>query len=281
MQDFQLFLKYAIEEDIASGDHTSLACIPSNKKGTAQLLAKEEGIIAGMEYLTPIFLHLDSEAIVTPNKKDGEQVKPGDLIATIKGNGIALLSGERLALNLMQRMSGIASYTNYLQTLILPNKAKLLDTRKTSPLLRKFEKEAVKIGGGTNHRFGLYDMVLIKENHIDLAGGVKNALEQSKAYLEEKSLPIKIEIETRNLNELKEVLSIGIAHRVMLDNFSIKDLETAVAMVNGQMETEASGGITEKTIAQVAATGVDYISSGAITHSVKSLDISMLINLND
>lgn len=281
MQDFKLFLKYAIEEDIASGDHTSLACIPSSKKGTAELVAKEKGIIAGMEYLSPIFLHLDKDATITQHKKDGEAVQPGELIATIKGNGIALLSGERLALNLMQRMSGIASYTNYLQALTKPHKAKLLDTRKTSPLLRKFEKEAVKIGGGTNHRFGLYDMILIKENHIDLAGGVKNALEQSKAYLEKNALPLKIEIETRDLNELKEVLAVGIAHRVMLDNFSIEDLKTAVTMVNGKMETEASGGINEKTIAQVAATGVDYISSGAITHSVKSLDISMIVNLND
>ena len=273
------FIRLALEEDIQSGDVTALATVPENCSGTARIVAKETGILAGGKYLVTIFKQLDSNARVDLLCKDGAAVNPGEEIARIEARGRALLSAERLALNIMQRMSGIATYTRQLTEKIRPHRAVLLDTRKTTPLFRRFEKEAVLAGGGQNHRFGLYDMVLIKENHIDLAGGITQALEATATYLDHTGNPLKVEIETRNLREVEQVLKCGKADRILLDNFSIEDLKSALSMIDDSMETEASGGINESSIQAVAATGVQYISCGALTHSSRSLDLSMLIAL--
>ncbi len=273
--NIQQFIKTALAEDLGDGDHTSLACIPMNAKGKAQLLVKENGILAGAELALEIFKTVDSSLKVKMLKKDGSKIEIGDIVLTVEGKSQSILLAERLVLNCMQRMSGIATKTNKLVKLCKGTKTKVIDTRKTTPNLRGLEKWAVVLGGGANHRIGLYDMVLIKDNHIDYAGGIKQAIDAANQYLRSKRKKLKIEIEARNLNEVKQILAIGTIHRIMLDNFSISDIKKAVKLIDGKYETEASGGITEKTIASYAKCGVDFISVGALTHHIKSLDLSL------
>ncbi len=273
--NIQKFIVSALAEDVGDGDHTSLACIPNAAKGKAHLLVKENGILAGVDLALEIFKTVDKSLKVKVFIKDGSKIKVGDIILTVDGKSQSILLAERLVLNCMQRMSGIASKTSRLVQLCKGTKAKVIDTRKTSPNLRGLEKWAVVIGGGANHRIGLYDMILIKDNHIDYAGGIKQAIDASKKYLKSKNKKLSIEVEARNLNEVKEILSIGGIHRIMLDNFSIADIKKAVKLINGKYETEASGGITEKNIASYAQCGVDFISVGALTHHIKSLDLSL------
>lgn len=269
-------IRLAIAEDIGSGDHTSLATIPQEATGKAQLKAKENGILAGIFIAEKVFKTIDPSTLFTPIKTDGEVISAGDIIFSVEGKSISILSAERLALNFMQRMSGIATFTRLLVKQIEGTNAKLLDTRKTTPLLRSLEKYAVKVGGGENHRFGLYDMIMIKDNHIDFAGGIKNAIEATHKYLIAKGLDLKIEIEVRNFNELHQVLNHGGVTRIMLDNFTPQNLKKAIELINGKYETEASGGINFQTIRSYAETGVDYISVGALTHQIKSLDLSLI-----
>jgi nicotinate-nucleotide pyrophosphorylase (carboxylating) len=266
----------AILEDLGSGDHTSLATIPEKSTGKANLVAKESGILAGIVIAEKVFHTIDPSLSFIPLMSDGQEINIGDVVFRVEGKSISILSGERLALNFMQRMSGIATFTRLLVDSIAGTKAKLLDTRKTTPLLRELEKYSVKIGGGENHRMGLFDMIMIKDNHIDFAGGISNAINAAQKYLDEKGLRLKIEIEVRNFEELGEVLNHGGIDRIMLDNFTPGDLKKAVEMINGKYETEASGGINLQTIRSFAETGVDYISVGALTHQIKSLDLSLI-----
>jgi nicotinate-nucleotide pyrophosphorylase (carboxylating) len=269
------FLKNALAEDIGSGDHTSLACIPADAQGQARLLVKDDGVLAGMEYAPMIFALVDPRLTFEALLKDGDRVKKGDVAFLVRGSSISITTAERLTLNLMQRMSGIATKTFQVSQLIAHTKTKLLDTRKTSPGLRYFEKKAVLIGGGMNHRYGLYDMILIKDNHVDYAGGITAALKNVKDYLTKTGLNLKVEVEARTLSEVQEVINDGFAFRILLDNFSPALISEAVQLIGGRMETEASGGITEENIVPYAEAGVDYISMGALTHSVKSLDLSL------
>ncbi|OFZ01132.1 MAG: nicotinate-nucleotide diphosphorylase (carboxylating) [Bacteroidetes bacterium RIFCSPLOWO2_12_FULL_31_6] len=268
-------IELAIKEDIGDGDHTSLACIPKNATGKAQLLVKENGIIAGVDLASKIVKKIDPKLSFKKLKKDGDAVHVGAIVFTIEGSSQSILKAERLVLNFMQRMSGIATNTNRYVKLLDGLQTKVLDTRKTTPGLRAIEKMAVKIGGGINHRMGLYDMIMIKDNHIDYAGGIKEAITSAQHYLIKNKKSLKIEIEARNLKELNEILAIGGIHRIMLDNFSIKDLKTAIQLINGKYETEASGGITDKTIRKYAECGVDFISVGALTHQINSIDLSL------
>lgn len=269
------FISQAIAEDVGPGDHSSNCSIPESANGKMQLLVKENGILAGVNVAKRIFEKVDPAIEVNLLMKDGDLISTGDIAFTIEGPIRGMLRGERLALNLMQRMSGIATITHKYVSIIAHTSTRLLDTRKTTPNLRPFEKYAVTIGGGMNHRMGLYDMIMLKDNHVDFAGGVKQAIEKAKAYLKKNDLEIPIEIETRNLEELAQVLEVGGVQRVMLDNYSVEKTVKAVAMVNGRVETESSGGITESTIKAYAETGVDFVSVGALTHSVKSLDLSL------
>lgn len=269
------FIRLALEEDLGDGDHTSLSTIPEGMAGAAELLVKQEGILAGVEVAKKVFKAVDPDTSFEVFIQDGAAVKPGDVAFRVSGKAASLLSAERLALNFMQRMSGIATYTNSLVKLMDGLQTKLLDTRKTTPNFRYFEKEAVRIGGGVNHRMGLYDMIMIKDNHVDFAGGISDAIKATRSYLRGKNKNLKIEIEVRNLKELREVMETRGIDRIMLDNFSIADMTAAVEMVGGKYETEASGMITEATIRKVAETGVDFISVGALTHQVKSLDLSL------
>lgn len=269
------FVALAIEEDIKDGDHSALACIPDDARGKAKLLVKEDGIIAGIEIAKEIFRVFDDSVVFEQILNDGDQVKYGDIAFYIEGYSQKLLGSERLVLNIMQRMSAIATLTNKFVVEIGALPTKILDTRKTTPLIRFLEKQAVKIGGGENHRMGLYDMVMLKDNHIDFAGGIEKAILKTKKYLADKNLDLKIEIETRNLTEVKEVLAIGGIDRIMLDNFSHEDMRTAVNLIDGKYETEASGGIKLSTVRSYAECGVDYVSSGALTHSVHNLDLSL------
>jgi nicotinate-nucleotide pyrophosphorylase (carboxylating) len=262
----------ALREDIGDGDHTSDACIPENALGKAKLLVKEDGVIAGVDLALRIFNRVDSNLVVTTFITDGSDIHVGDIVLTVEGSSRSILKAERLVLNFMQRMSGIATRTRHLCRLIEGTNTKLLDTRKTTPLLREVEKMAVKLGGGHNHRFGLYDMVMIKDNHIDMAGGLENALHRVKVHLLSINKDLRIEVEVRSMVELEEALLLGGFHRIMLDNFSPELLTVAVKRINGAYETESSGGITEATIADHARSGVDYISVGALTHNIKSLD---------
>jgi len=275
MMNVDEFIRLALEEDLGDGDHTSLSTIPEGKSGAAQLLAKQQGILAGVDVARKVFKAVDPDTALEVYLEDGTAIKAGDVVFRVSGKAISLLSAERLALNFMQRMSGIATYTHFLNSLMEGLHTKLLDTRKTTPNFRYFEKEAVRIGGGVNHRMGLYDMIMIKDNHVDFAGGIGNAIKATHQYLESKDKKLKIEIEVRNLKELREVLETRGVDRIMLDNFSIADMTAAVEMVGGKYETEASGMITEGTIRKVAETGVDFISVGALTHQVKSLDLSL------
>ncbi len=269
------FIQQSLKEDIGSGDHTSLSTLPVSARNKAQLIVKEPGILAGVEVATKIFSTVDRSLKIKIYKNDGAKIKQGDIAFTVEGNSRSILTAERLVLNCMQRMSGIATKTNHLVSLCKPYKTKLLDTRKTTPLLRGLEKWAVRIGGGYNHRYGLYDMILIKNNHIDFADGITNAIDSANAYLKRKKLNLKIEIEARNLNEVNEILSIGKVDRILLDNFSIPEIRKAVKLIKRKFEIEISGGINEKNIRKYASLGADYISSGALTHSVKSLDLSL------
>ncbi len=269
------FIQQALQEDVGDGDHSSLSCIPATAKKKAKLLVKENGIIAGVELAQTIFKQIDKKLEVKTLIKDGSKIKTGDIILTVEGSAQSILKAERLVLNCMQRMSGIATYTNKLVQLCEGTKTKVIDTRKTSPNLRALEKWAVVIGGGANHRIGLYDMIMLKDNHIDYAGGIPKAIQSANTYLKKKKKKLKIEVETRNIDEVKQVLATGKIHRIMLDNFSIAETKKALALINKKYETESSGGITEKNIRNYAACGVDYISVGALTHSVKSLDLSL------
>tara|TARA_B100000767_G_scaffold9330_1_gene9136 strand:+ start:6766 stop:7605 length:840 start_codon:yes stop_codon:yes gene_type:complete len=274
-EELNKLITNALQEDIREGDHTSLACIPKSAIGKAKLLVKENGVIAGVEVAKFIFLKVDPSIKVTVFIKDGDSIKVGDIILELEGPSISILTAERLVLNCMQRMSAIATKTRKIKTLIKGTKAQVLDTRKTTPNFRHLEKLAVKIGGGTNHRFGLYDMMMIKDNHIDFAGGISAAIQKANLYQEEKEINIPIEIEARSIEEVVEILSQGNIHRIMLDNFSIEDTIKAVELIGNKYQTESSGGITEETIAEYAKCGVDFISVGALTHSIQSLDLSL------
>lgn len=268
------FIKNALQEDIGEGDHSTLSTISAGQQGKAKLLFKEDGIVAGISLAEKIYDFVDDEIVVKTFKKDGEEVKEGEIGYEIHGEIQTILITERLILNFLQRLSGIATYTHKLVKLIEGTNAKILDTRKTTPGLRFFEKWAVKMGGGNNHRMGLYDMIMLKDNHVDYAGGISKAVSSVKKYLSFKSLDLKIEVETRNLEEVKEALSCGV-DMIMLDNMDNDTMKKAVKLVDGKVKTEASGNITEATIRSVAETGVDFISVGALTHSVKSMDMSL------
>lgn len=268
-------LDLAIAEDLGNGDHTTQACVSADKIGQAELYVKEPGIIAGLEIAKIVFKKYNENIGFHAAKKDGDHLKKGEVAFTVFGSVQGILSAERLVLNLMQRMSGIATVTNRYQERIKHTKARVLDTRKTTPGMRWFEKEAVKIGGGENHRFGLFDMILIKDNHVDAAGGIKQAIDRAHDYLTFKNLDLQIEIEVRTFEELQQALDRGGVDRIMLDNFTVDHTKEAVKLNNGSFELESSGGITLDTIQGYAEAGVDFISVGALTHSVKSLDLSL------
>ena len=269
------FVQLAISEDIKEGNHSALACIPKNSYGKAQLLIKENGILAGVNIAEQIFKEFDSSFEFTKLINDGQKVDKGDVAFTIHGPSINLLSAERLVLNVMQRMSAIATLTNKYVKALEGLNTKVLDTRKTTPLIRFLEKEAVKIGGGVNHRYGLYDMIMLKDNHNDFAGGIENSINKTIQYLRENNLNLKIEVETRNIEEVKEVLKVGNIDRIMLDNFNYEDMRKAVKLINYEYETEASGGINLETVRKYAECGVDFVSVGALTHSVSNMDLSL------
>lgn len=264
----------AFSEDIGDGDHTTLCCIPDDEMGKSQLIIKENGILAGIRVAQQVFNRFDPTMKVEVLIKDGTPVKPGDVAMIVSGKVRSLLQTERLMLNIMQRMSGIATMTSKYVKKLEGTNTRILDTRKTTPGMRMMEKEAVKIGGGVNHRIGLFDMILLKDNHIDFAGGIDAALDKCHQYLKDKGLDLKIEIEVRSFDELQQVLNHGGVDRIMLDNFNTEDTKKAVAMINHRYETESSGGITYDTIRDYAECGVDFISVGALTHSVKGLDMS-------
>ena len=268
-------IQNALAEDIGGGDHSTLACIPSTARGRARLNIKENGILAGMEVAGKIFRQLDITTVFEPFKKDGDVMKAGEVAFEVEAHVHTLLMGERLVLNCMQRMSGIATLTHQYTEKLKGYHTRLLDTRKTTPNFRLLEKEAVRIGGGVNHRMGLYDMVMLKDNHIDFAGGITAAVNKTVAYLKAHNLPLQIEVEMRNLEDVKEVLAVGQINRIMLDNFTPAQLSEALALINGKYETEASGGINLDTLESYAKTGVDYVSAGAVIHHAVSLDLSL------
>ena len=272
---FDKFIENALIEDIGDGDHTSLACIPADACGKAKLLVKEEGIIAGMAVADKVLRKLQEDIRIEFFRKDGDHVWPMDVAFFVEGKVQTLLKAERLVLNIMQRMSGIATTTRQYVKRLEGLKTKILDTRKTTPGMRFLEKEAVRIGGGVNHRIGLYDMILIKDNHIDFAGGIENAIRSTKDYLEAKGMRLLIEIEARSLGDVRKIMETGGVNRIMLDNFGIDDTKKAVELIGEQYETESSGGITIENIRDYAECGVDYISVGALTHHIKSLDLSL------
>lgn len=272
--DFEQLISLWFAEDIGDGDHTTLSCIPATAIGKSQLIIKENGVLAGVEVAREIFRAFDPELKMTVFMKDGAEVKVGDIAFVVEGKIQSLLQTERLMLNIMQRMSGVATRTREYVKALEGTKTRVLDTRKTTPGLRLLEKEAVKIGGGVNHRIGLYDMILLKDNHVDFAGGIAQAIQRTKAYLKEKGKDLKIEIEVRSFDELAQVMAEGGVDRIMLDNFTPENTRKAVEIIGGKYETESSGGITFATLKDYAECGVDYISVGALTHSVKSLDMS-------
>ena len=269
------FILNSLSEDVGDGDHTSLATIPAGTKGKAKLLVKDEGILAGVELALEIFHIVDAALTATVFLNDGAKIKTGDIVLEVEGDAQSILKAERLVLNCMQRMSGIATKTRQIVDILQDTNTKVLDTRKTTPGLRYLEKWAVRIGGGVNHRFGLYDMILIKDNHVDYSGGIKNAIENTQQYLKANNKNLAIEIEVRNIDELEQVLQTGGINRILLDNFDFDNLKKAIKLIGGRYITEASGGITIDNIRQYAECGVDYISVGALTHSVKSLDLSL------
>jgi len=275
IKNLNSFIKQALHEDVRGGDYSSLAAIPATANSKAKLLIKDEGVLAGVEMARMIFNHYDKSLKIDVKIEDGVVIEPGQIAFTVEGSAQSLLTCERLVLNCLQRMSGIATYTAHLKSLVKHTKVELLDTRKTTPNFRLAEKWAVQIGGGKNHRYGLFDMVMLKDNHIDFAGGIKKAILSTKKYLKENDLDLKIEVETRSLDEVNEVLDVGGVDAIMLDNMMPSTMKEAVSLIKGRYKTEASGGITENTINEVADCGVDYISVGALTHSVKSLDMSL------
>ena len=272
--DFDQLISLWFAEDIGDGDHTTLSCIPSSAIGKSQLIIKENGVLAGVEVARKVFHAFDSELKMTIFMNDGTEVKVGDVAFVVEGKIQSLLQTERLMLNIMQRMSGVATRTREYVKALEGTKTRVLDTRKTTPGLRLLEKEAVKIGGGVNHRIGLYDMILLKDNHVDFAGGIAQAIHRTKAYLKDKGKDLKIEIEVRNFDELAQVMAEGGVDRIMLDNFSPENTRKAVEIIAGKYQTESSGGITFSSLKEYAECGVDYISVGALTHSIKSLDMS-------
>ncbi len=271
------FIQAALAEDIGEGDHSSLASVPEKTTNKAALLIKDDGVIAGLELAEAIFKHFDPSLKITFKKKDGDSIKRGETAFEVSGSARSILSTERLVLNCMQRMSGIASYTQRLCKLIEGTSARLMDTRKTTPNFRMAEKWAVYIGGGMNHRFALYDMIMLKDNHIDMAGGIAKAIRNTKDYIAATGKSLKIEVETRTLKEVQEVVDAGGVDIIMLDNMDVPTMRQALDLIKGKFKTEASGGITEKTLRSVAESGVDYISIGALTHSVRSLDLSLKV----
>ncbi len=275
--DFKHFIKQALKEDIGEGDHTSLSTIAPNIKTKMHLLVKENGILAGMEVAKAIFKIVNPKLKFSALLKDGDVVKKGDVAFLVSGDARTLLTTERLVLNIMQRMSGIATKTHHMQSLCKGTQAKVIDTRKTTPGFRFFEKWAVVIGGGANHRYGLYDMIMIKDNHIDIAGGIDDAIVRTKAYLKKNKKKLAIEVESRNIEDVKKILAHSGIQRIMLDNYSVEAAKIAVKFIKHSVETECSGGITEDTIGQYAKTGVDFISIGALTHHFKSLDLSLKV----
>jgi len=275
LQDLDSSIDRWFREDIGEGDHTTFSTIPEDASGSAKLLVKEAGVLAGLAVAQRIFQRFDPEIQVLPLMEDGCTISPGDLVFRVKGKVHTILQCERLVLNVMQRMSGIATTTSAYVKLLKGTGTKILDTRKTTPGMRLLEKEAVRLGGGMNHRFGLYDMIMIKDNHIDFAGGIEQAISACKAYLEEKKLELDMVVETRSLDDIEVVLSLGGIRRIMLDNFSVEETRKAVQLIDHRVETESSGGITRKTIRSYAECGVDYISVGALTHQINSLDLSL------
>ena len=274
-KDLKKFINQALLEDIGDGDHTSLACINKNEVNSARIISKENGIIAGIKLAEIILKEVDGNIEIKSEKKDGDPIKKDEAILTINGNAQSILQCERFVLNCMQRMSAIATKTNRMQKLIRNTHCKILDTRKTTPLNRHIEKWAVKIGGGENHRFGLYDMIMIKDNHIDFAGGIEKAINRTIKYLKRHNKNLKIIIEARNLRELKEIIKIGKIDRILLDNFDIMETKKAVNLIKNKFEVESSGGINENTVRDYANCGVDFISIGSIIHTVKNFDLSL------
>ncbi|MFO8000131.1 MAG: carboxylating nicotinate-nucleotide diphosphorylase [Marinilabilia sp.] len=269
------FIDNALREDVGDGDHSSLACIPAEAEGKVQLLVKEAGVLAGVEAAFEVFKHVDPDTIINPLLYDGTHVQPEDVAFSVRGRTQTLLKAERLVLNIMQRMSGIATCTHEYVKLTEGLNTRILDTRKTTPGMRFLEKAAVKIGGGENHRMGLFDMIMLKDNHVDFSGGIGNAITTTQEYLRKTGKKLQIEIEVRNMEELREVLAKGGVHRIMLDNFDVTTLREAVDLIDGRYETEASGGITKETLRAYAECGVDFISIGALTHHIRSLDMSL------
>lgn len=274
-KELDLIIKNAIREDVGDGDHSSLACIPASANGKAMLLVKDKGIIAGVEFAKKVFQYVDSNLVVEELIKDGASVKFGDIVFYVSGSSQSILKAERLVLNGMQRMSAIATKTNNFVKLLEGTNTKILDTRKTTPGIRALEKWAVKIGGGENHRFALYDMVMLKDNHIDFAGGITKAIQKTQQYLSDKKLDLKIIVEARNLQEVEVILQSNGIYRILLDNLSFTDTQKAVKMIGDKCLTESSGGINEETIRKYAECGVDFISSGALTHSIYNMDLSL------
>ena len=274
-KELDLIIANAIREDVGDGDHSSLACIPKEAKGKAKLLVKEEGIIAGVEFAKQVFSYVDADLTVETLLKDGSHVKYGDVVFYVEGRSQSILKAERLVLNAMQRMSAIATKTKSFVDILEGTGTKILDTRKTTPGIRALEKWAVKIGGGENHRFALYDMVMLKDNHIDFAGGISTAIEKTQEYLRQNKKNLKIIVEARNLDEVRQILQSDGVYRILLDNFDYEETKKAVALIGGKCLTESSGGISEQTLRKYAECGVDFISSGALTHSVHNMDLSL------
>jgi|TARA_B110000503_G_scaffold90333_1_gene136629 nicotinate-nucleotide pyrophosphorylase (carboxylating) len=273
--ELNLIIKNGFREDVGHGDHTSLSCIPSDAQGKAKLLVKDTGIIAGVAFAKKVFEYFDTDLHIETFINDGAKVHHGDVVFYVSGKSQSILQAERFVLNAMQRMSAIATKTAFFVDVLQGTNTKILDTRKTTPGIRALEKWAVKIGGGVNHRFALYDMIMIKDNHIDFAGGISEAITKTKAYLDEKNLEIKIIVEARSIDEIEEILTNDGIYRILIDNFSFEDTKAAVRLINGKCLTESSGGINEKTIRKYAECGVDFISSGALTHSVYNMDLSL------
>ncbi|MCF1421471.1 carboxylating nicotinate-nucleotide diphosphorylase [Mangrovimonas futianensis] len=273
--ELDLIIANAIREDVGDGDHSSLACIPEDAMGKAKLLVKDEGVIAGVEFARKVFRYVDKRLKMKTFINDGRNVKRGDIVFFVEGPSQAILKAERLVLNAMQRMSAIATKTRMFVDLLDGTKTQILDTRKTTPGIRALEKWAVKIGGGENHRFALYDMIMLKDNHIDFAGGIPEAIEKTKQYLEDHHKDLKIIVEARDLNEIKEILASGGVDRILLDNFDFDETRAAVALIGDACQTESSGNINERTVRQYAECGVDFVSSGALTHSIYNMDLSL------
>ena len=274
-KEIEIIIKNAIREDVGDGDHSSLACIPESARGKAKLLVKDEGILAGVDFSRRVFQEVDPSLSMEILLEDGSKINPRDIAFYIEGSSRSILKAERLVLNAMQRMSAIATKTRTFVEKLDGTNAKILDTRKTTPGIRALEKWAVKIGGGKNHRFALYDMIMLKDNHIDFAGGVKTAIKKTQDYLQNNHLDLKIIVEARNLREIREILEMEGVHRILIDNFSYEDTKKAVQLIDGKCQTESSGGITLETARKYAECGVDFISSGALTHSVHNLDLSL------